>query len=72
MDHPVVEKLEREGLPEADIYGMDSLGNEVFVGDEIYWFDEDHYYLKETLSGDAEEILQQLRIPVLEVRGSNH
>ncbi|SDX61650.1 hypothetical protein [Salimicrobium album] len=60
MNHPVVEKLEREGLPEAEVYGVDGLGNEVYVGDEIYVID-DEYFLKETLTAESQELLQTLK-----------
>ncbi|ELK47212.1 hypothetical protein [Halobacillus sp. BAB-2008] len=63
LEHPVIESIERTGFPvdlsEADHYGLDALGNEVFVGDDIYVFEEE-FFLKETLLQETKETLQIL------------
>jgi len=62
MDHPMIERIERTGIPYSErreAYGTDGLGNEVFPGEEILEL-EDDFFLVEELSADAKEILEML------------
>ncbi|SDJ76917.1 hypothetical protein [Salimicrobium halophilum] len=53
IEHPEISRVNRTGLnnwKDDNLFGYDAGDNEVFVGDEIYWFDEEEFYLKETLN----------------------
>lgn len=66
LEHPAITQTERTGYPYSDRrkeYGTDPLGNEVYTGDEMLVY-EDEFYLVETLSSDA--------IEVLETHGASH
>ncbi|SDX64110.1 hypothetical protein [Salimicrobium album] len=61
LEHPDVTEVNRTGgvnRNDDHIYGTDALGNEVFVGDEIYWFDDGHYYLVEAIREDTKEVIR--------------
>ncbi|MFC4387493.1 hypothetical protein ACFOZ1_06660 [Gracilibacillus marinus] len=59
MEHPAVYHTRKFGNPikESKLYGTDHKGNEVFVDDEIYIY-EDEFWLVETLSTDEKELLE--------------
>ncbi|MBU5594888.1 hypothetical protein KQI76_06895 [Amphibacillus sp. MSJ-3] len=59
MEHPAVYRTRQTGYPgkEPNIYGTDARGNEVYVGDEIYIYDEE-FWLADELSQDAIEVLE--------------
>ena len=61
MDHPTVKEIQAYGYPseyrEYEPVFSDTLGNEVYPGDEYYEF-ANQRYLKEALSWDAIEILE--------------
>ncbi|MEN2467999.1 hypothetical protein [Ornithinibacillus sp. JPR2-1] len=63
MEHPTITHMERTGhppySPKREEYGVDALGNEVFVGEEILVL-EDDFYLVEELTAQSKEILEQL------------
>lgn len=63
MDHPVVKEIQLYGYPseyrEYEPVFSDTLGNEVYPGDEYYDLDG-MYFLVEALSWDAVEILELL------------
>lgn len=62
MDHPVVKQLNVIGYPwdfERSQVGTDSLGNEVYEGEEILVLGNE-YFLVEELSVDAIQILEML------------
>ncbi|MEN2466712.1 hypothetical protein [Ornithinibacillus sp. JPR2-1] len=63
MEHPAITHMERTGhptySPKREEYGVDALGNEVFVGEEILVL-EDDFYLVEELTAQSKEILEQL------------
>lgn len=63
MDHPMIEQIERYGyaetVPFEQEYGKDSLGQEVYVGDEILVYG-DHYFLVEPLMLETQEVLEKL------------
>lgn len=61
IEHPAIARTLRTGYPyspKREMVGTDSLGNEVFSGEEILEF-MDEFYLVEELSSDAIEILEQ-------------
>lgn len=61
MDHPMTIEIERTGYPKAfrpKVYGIDALGNEVYIGEEILVL-EDEFYLKENLISESIEILNK-------------
>ncbi|CDQ17974.1 hypothetical protein [Halobacillus karajensis] len=60
LEHPEITQVNRTSLTswqQEKHYGNDALGQEVFVGDEIF-VDGEEFYLKEALSGDAVQILR--------------
>lgn len=61
MNHPMIMEIMRTGYPmgygEPEHAGVDSLGNEILVGDEIMILD-DEVFVKEELSHDAVVILE--------------
>ena len=62
MQHPMIDRIQTKGYPfshRREIVGTDSLGNEVFTGEEIIFF-QDEFFLVEELSEDAVEILEML------------
>ena len=62
MDHPEILAMQRTGYPswmqEPEVIGVDSMGVEIYQGEEIYVLD-DECYVKEELSYDAIEILEK-------------
>lgn len=62
LDHPVIRDMQTWGYPKDsgkyEYVMTDSLGNEIYTGDE-YLEIEDDVYLVETLSVDAIEILER-------------
>ncbi len=63
MNHPVINQIERTGYPTyspiREVYGIDGLSNETYVGDEILVYN-DEFFLVETLGSDGVEILELL------------
>ena len=61
MDHPDITKIERTGYlhDEPKLIGTDDLGVEIYSHDEVFKIN-DRKYVKETLSSDAIQILEQL------------
>lgn len=61
LEHPDITRTIRTGYPvyrpRREEYGIDALGNEVFVGEDILVLD-DEFYLVEELSCDARRILE--------------
>jgi len=59
---PIIKTIERTGYPpgvrEPKVLFEDSLGHEVYEGDEVIEFDEEIYLIQE-LSSDAIEILKK-------------
>ncbi|MGM8215148.1 hypothetical protein ACLIA0_06160 [Bacillaceae bacterium W0354] len=64
LEHPVVAEIRRTGYPEQpNIYGTDLLGNEVYVGEEIYFLGNGEFIGAEELSEDSKKILEYLNVP---------
>ena len=66
MEHPMITKLEKEGLSEAKVFGIDACGSEVFEGDEILIMDGEFVllenalqYLKENLGAVQETAVNE-------------
>ena len=61
MDHPAVIEAMRTGYAEKEpeVIGNDALGNEVYVGDEVYVLDGE-MFLEIELGSQATEILELL------------
>lgn len=59
MEHPAVYRTRLTGYPEKEpeVYGTDYRGNEVYVGDEIYIY-EDEFWLVDDLSANEMELLE--------------
>jgi len=60
LQHPSITRIERNGYPysgKREDVGTDALGNEVFSGEEVLFY-EDEFFLVEELSTDAIEILE--------------
>jgi len=68
VDHPEVLHIMRTGYPswnqEPRIVGTDSLGNDIYEGDELYVLD-DEVFIKEELSYDAVEILEKIGVDLV-------
>lgn len=59
-DHPIIENMERTGYPdgvEPKELGEDSLGNKIYQGDEMYYF-EDLSFVRDEISMDLERTLE--------------
>lgn len=66
MEHPMITKLEKEGLSEVKVFGIDACGSEVFEGDEILIIDGEFVllenalqYLKENLGAVQETAVNE-------------
>ena len=63
MEHPEITTIERTGYPswskETEIIGVDSMGVEIYEGDEVFVIG-DEVFVKEELSCDAVEILEKI------------
>ncbi len=59
LEHPAISNATQTGYPSdiREVYGIDSLGNEVLIGDQILVLD-DEFYLVEELISDSVEILE--------------
>lgn len=57
IENPMV--LDSLWNDDAKVMGTDALGNEIYVGDEIYVLDGEPFVVSE-ISYDAEKILQML------------
>lgn len=60
MEHPDVTEIRRYGYPKypSDIDRVDSLGNTLYKGDEVYEMDDEVYVIEE-LTSDARTILER-------------
>lgn len=64
LEHPDVTKIRKTGYAkQPNIYGTDLLGNEIYVGEEIYFFGNDEFIGTEALSEDSKKILDYLNVP---------
>lgn len=60
MQHPTITRTLRTGYPYSprrEEYGVDALGNEVYVGEEILVLDDEFYLVNELIT-DSIEILE--------------
>ncbi|KAB8139067.1 hypothetical protein F9U64_01325 [Gracilibacillus oryzae] len=59
-NHPVIERMEQHGfLTEQQHFGNDANGNEVFVGDVIFEFNEE-FWLEDQLGYGEVQILKTI------------
>ncbi|MGN8647918.1 hypothetical protein ACTNEO_05185 [Gracilibacillus sp. HCP3S3_G5_1] len=58
-EHQAVYRTQQTGYPEKEpeVYGSDYKGNEVYVGDEIYIYEEEFWLVDQT-SNDEKELLE--------------
>jgi len=64
FEQPAVTKIRETGYAEQPkIYGTDLLGNEVYVGEEIYVLDMDEFIGTENLGEDGKKILNFFNVP---------
>lgn len=63
LEHPAISKTISTGYPVyspfREEYGVDGLGHEVYISDEILVLD-DEFFLVETMGAEAKEILEIL------------
>ena len=60
MNHPLIDRIQTKDYPfskRREVVGNDALGNEVFSGEEILFY-QDEFFLVEELSEDAIEVLE--------------
>lgn len=59
LEHPVITQVNLTGYPEKEDrhFGIDALGNEVFIGDKVIELGNE-FVLKEVLNEEAVEFLE--------------